>query len=152
MAPFIYQEVYDIALKLIEASERNNLPAQWDAYNELEALCHDHQNTTYDHPFQWETLADFTDDPYRALDIYQKALELADKQQKVNYVASAQLAMAENYFELELFEKANNLALKANDNAKDLSNLVLRREISEFLLKLSDTSSSQQSSAVEEAL
>lgn len=137
IAPFIYQDVYNIALSMVEASENADKLNQWAAYNQLKGLCEKHQDTSYDHPFQWETLADFTNDPYASIGIYQKAFRLAKQQHLSDYLASTQLAMAENYLELGELDKAKTNADRANEVAKELPNLVLRREISLFLLTLS---------------
>ena len=73
----IYKAVYNFSEKLMAAANRNDQKAFDRLYDELKALCLEHQNSNKDHPEQWETLADFTEDLSDAVLIYQKALDKA---------------------------------------------------------------------------
>lgn len=69
----IYKAIYTLAEELLEADRRGD-QAKFDAlYAELNAICTDNENTDKDHPEQWETLADFTEDLDEALVFYDKA-------------------------------------------------------------------------------
>ncbi|MGM8900669.1 tetratricopeptide repeat protein, partial [Psychrobacter sp. 1Y4] len=69
----IYKAIYTLAEELLEADRRGD-QAKFDAlYAELKAICTDNENTDKDHPEQWETLADLTEDLDEALVIYDKA-------------------------------------------------------------------------------
>ena len=69
----------------------------WDAHNQLRAICETHENTILDHPFQWETLADFTHDDKERLSAYKKAIKLAQHQNQFEYIASIGKELSEIY-------------------------------------------------------
>lgn len=129
-----YDKVLDLALEIVNAEDQSS---EWRAYNQLNAICHTHENTDLDHPFQWETLGDYTRDPEKALLIYVKALNLAKLNSFTDYVASINLAISEQYKELSNFDKAWEYANLAQESAVKLSDLSLKQEISELLIVLS---------------
>jgi len=130
----IYINVKDIACELVNSSSVEDTRSYWDFYHQLESVCSENEGSENNHPFQWETLADFTDDNNAALNIYKKALELSKNMGLNEYSASIGLAMADRYNGLGDKEKAYNAALEANKFAMMLDDLELRKEISEFLL------------------
>ena len=138
--PTLYDKVHELALEMISSSETNDLQAMWQAYNRLEQLCEDNQYTSVDHPFQWEILADFTNDPKTAIRLYHNALKLALKADFREYVASILISLAENYLELGERVLAWKEALAADQVARFTNNLRLRKEVSEFLLRMSASS------------
>src|SRR5687767_9180942 len=102
--PPFYDEVHELALSLVNSQGQTN--SYWRIYEKLRVLCENHAGSKSDHPFQWETLADFTLDDLAALEIYAKALEIAKALRLEEYSASVQLAMAERYLQLENAEYA----------------------------------------------
>jgi tetratricopeptide (TPR) repeat protein len=130
----IYEKVKDIAVELVNASAINDQRSQWEYYQELHGICIDNENGINDHPFQWESLADFTNDPNKAIELYKKALSLAESKSLAEYSASILFAIAERYIEIGNKTKACENAIKASEHAKNLDDLELRKEISEFLL------------------
>ena len=58
----IYKKVLSLTDNLLVAAEQKNQQRFDDFYSQLKLLCEEHENTDKDHPVQWETLADFTDD------------------------------------------------------------------------------------------
>jgi len=130
----IYEEVKDLAIKLVNASEVDDTQEYWSLYNQLEEICSKNENGENNHPFQWETLGDFTSDNTAALEIYKKSLALAEELKLNEYIASVTFAMAERYGELGENKMAIQTARQANKVAENLDDLELRREISEFLL------------------
>ncbi|WP_196140335.1 hypothetical protein [Aliikangiella sp. G2MR2-5] len=138
--PALYNKVHRLALEIIESSETNDLQSMWQAYNRLKELCEENQYTSVDHPFQWEVLADFTNDPKAAIRIYHNALKLALKADFREYVASILIALAENYLHIGERVFAWKEALAADRLARETNNLRLRQEISEFLLNMSASS------------
>ena len=130
-----HEKIHRLVLEIVNTEDAE---AERLVYNEIKEICETHENTVLDHPFQWETLGDFTyQKPELALNFYFKALKLASDANLAEYVASINLAIAEQYFEMANFSKAKVYASSANDVAKSLSNLELRQEISEILLKTS---------------
>ena len=134
MSPDVYEMIRDLAVNLANCSEREDTQEYWSQYHQLENICTENENGENDHPFQWETLADFTIDNNSALKIYVKALELAQSHNLSEYSASVTFAMAERYSELGDKELALSAAHQANAIAKQLEDLELRKAISEFLL------------------
>ncbi|KKK65785.1 hypothetical protein LCGC14_2970630, partial [marine sediment metagenome] len=67
----LYKQVYALAAELLEAAEADDDPLFDRLYEQLRALCYEHEaDEVKNHPVQWETLADFTGDCSEALDIY----------------------------------------------------------------------------------
>ena len=75
----IYKQVLVHTDNLMAAVQQKNQSRFDGFYLELKQLCEAHENTDKDHPVQWETLADFTDDLALAVTIYEKALAIAEK-------------------------------------------------------------------------
>ena len=73
----IYHSIYVLAEKLLEADSANDKETFDTLYVQLKDLCIENEKGNKDHPEQWETLADFTEDLDEALVIYQKALDKA---------------------------------------------------------------------------
>ncbi len=130
----VYETVRDIAVELVNSFERDDTKAYWQLYHELERICTGNENSNKDHPFQWETLGDFTTDNEAALLVYKKALDLAQDRDLKEYSASVLLAIAERLRDLENMVEADLAASKANDFAKQTDDLELRKEVSEFIL------------------
>lgn len=135
----MYKRVFDLATGLMNASEASDTRTYWQLYRELEMYCK--AETARDHPFLWETLADFTTDDQASIALYAKALESAQRLGATEYEASILLALAERYRDIGDKALAYRHAVEANEKAKALDDLELRRSISEFLLKQSNSTS-----------
>jgi len=133
----LYQEVLDLCQAMAEASAVENETDYLTAHQSLQKLCQTNQNTPKDHPLQWEALADFTHDGDQALDIYQLALNCAEKLSMVDSQASVLLAIAQRYDEFEEYDKAKEFAEQANAFAEKINSNELKIEISDFISKLS---------------
>ena len=130
-----HEKVHDLVLIIVNAESTE---VEWAAYNQIKEICDTHQCTKLDHPFQWETLGDFThNNPDKALVFYFKALKLAKRSNLNEYIASINFAIAEQYQELANYKKAWEFANSANVAAKSLQDLALKQEISEILLETS---------------
>jgi tetratricopeptide (TPR) repeat protein len=134
----ILQSVTDIATKMIEHSEANDIDNFEALYKQLKTLCESNAAGKLNHPVQWETLADFTQDIDDSIALYKKALSIAEELKEHQYSASIQYSLAERY------SASNNqkLALKHANAAKVLAakydDDVLQNEIDELLAYLSD--------------
>ncbi|PKG35410.1 MULTISPECIES: Replicative DNA helicase [Psychrobacter] len=132
----IYKAVYTLAEELLEADRIGNQAAFDGFYAELEAICTDNENTDKDHPEQWETLADFTEDLDEALVIYDKALAKATAINSKDHMSSIAFSMA--VLQIELGEK--DAAIQNLQNAKITANKIedkeFKVEIDELLTKL----------------
>ncbi|MGP4716522.1 tetratricopeptide repeat protein [Psychrobacter sp. T6-6] len=132
----IYKAIYTLAEELLEADRRGNQAKFDELYTELKAICTDNENTDKDHPEQWETLADFTEDLDEALVIYDKALIKATAINSKDHMSSIAFSMA--VLQLEMGEKET--AIQSLQNAKVTANKIedkeFKVEIDEMLTKL----------------
>lgn len=117
-----------------DAGQSGDQPACEVLYAQLQAYCEATAAEGRDHPFLWETLADFTGDDQRAIVLYQRALPLATAAGASNYAASICLALAERCSNLDALDAARDHAAQADAFARDTDDLPLRRAISQFLL------------------
>jgi len=132
----IYKAIYTLAEELLEADRRGNQEKFDSLYAELNAICTDNEGTDKDHPEQWETLADFTEDLDTALVIYDKALAKATAINSKDHMSSIAFSMA--VLQLETGEK--EAAIQSLQNAKITANKIedkeFKVEIDEMLTKL----------------
>ena len=132
----IYKAIYKLAEELLEADRRGNQAAFDAFYAELKALCIDNENTDKDHPEQWETLADFTEDLDEALVIYDKALTKAVAINSKDHMSSIAFSMA--VLQIEMGD--TDAAIKNLQNAKIAANKIedkeFKVEIDELLATL----------------
>ncbi|WP_201571305.1 tetratricopeptide repeat protein [Psychrobacter nivimaris] len=132
----IYKAIYTLAEELLEADRRGNQEKFDSLYAELNAICTDNEGTDKDHPEQWETLADFTEDLDAALVIYDKALTKATAINSKDHMSSIAFSMA--VLQLETGEK--EAAIQSLQNAKVTANKIedkeFKVEIDEMLTKL----------------
>ncbi len=132
----IYKSIYVLAEKLLEADSKNDQKTFDALYAQLKDLCIENEKSDKDHPEQWETLADFTEDLDEALVIYQKALDKAAAINSKDHLASIAFSMAELQIELG----QTDAAIKSLQNAKISANKIEDREfkveINELLAKL----------------
>jgi len=127
-----HEKIHNLVLEIVNTE---SFDIECAAYNKIKDICFTNENTALEHPFQWETLGDFTHDDYdRTLSFYFKALTLANRLNLNEYMASVNLAIAEIYQELSNFNEAWHFALSA---AQSIKNIVLKQEISEVLLEIS---------------
>lgn len=144
----IHKAVYELAEKLMRAAHKDDRESFEALYGELEAICIDNEYTEKDHPEQWETLADFTEESDEALALYQKALALYQKaldkavaKSLDDYIASIGYSMASLWVELEDEEAALVALRKAKASAGGIEDNDLKREIDELLHSLTHSES-----------
>jgi hypothetical protein len=130
----VHGRVLDLASALVNASERADTRARWQLYGELRDYCEAEAEAGREHPFLWETLADFTTDDRIAIDFYLRSLASAQRMAAREYEASISLELARRHLELGEHGIACEYALAANERGRELDDLDLRREISQFLL------------------
>ncbi|WP_075881108.1 Replicative DNA helicase [Vreelandella massiliensis] len=132
----IYKAVYELAEKLMKAAAKDDRAAFETLYAELRAICTEHEGTAKDHPEQWETLADFTEELEEALPIYQKALDKAIAKQAKDHIASIGFSMATLQVELGQTDDAINGLQHARASTEHIDDNDLKAEIDELLEKL----------------
>lgn len=132
----IYKAIYTLAEDLLEA-DRIGDQAAFDAlYAELKAICTDNENTDKDHPEQWETLADFTEDLDEALVIYDKALAKATAMNSKDHMSSIAFSMAVLQIEMDETEAAIQSLQNAKISANKIEDKEFKVEIDELLAGL----------------
>ncbi|WNC68610.1 hypothetical protein RI845_00335 [Thalassotalea nanhaiensis] len=130
-----YEKIFQLTIDIVNTDD---VELGLIAYNKILKICETHEGTLLDHPFQWETLGDFTlEDNLKALSFYFKALKLANNAGLTEYIASINLAIAEQYLELGDFNKSWKFGVAANEAVKSSVDLSLKQEISETLLEIS---------------
>lgn len=130
----IHERVLGLTTDILNTWEPDYKRARWRIYGELRDYCESVAITGRDHPFLWETLADFTVDDRTAIDIYARALALAIASGASEYEASILFALAERHSNLGEVSVAYDYAFQANERAMRTDDLDLRRDISQFLL------------------
>lgn len=133
----IYKSVYELAEKLMRAADKEDREAFDALYAELKAICTENENTDKDHPEQWETLADFTEELEDALVGYEKALEKAIAINSKEHMSSIAFSMAKLQMELGQTDAAIQSLQNAKASAKKVDDKELKAEIDELLEKLS---------------
>ena len=132
----IYKSIYVLAEKLLEADSKNDQKTFDVLYAQLKDLCIENEKSDKDHPEQWETLADFTEDLDEALVIYQKALDKAAAINSKDHLASIAFSMAELQIELGQTEAAIENLQNAKISANKIEDREFKVEINELLAKL----------------
>ena len=135
----LYKKVQQLAADLLAAAEQNQQSRFYALYQELEALCEDNKDDEHkNHPVQWETLADFTEDYDQALLIYEKALVVSRHRKTRDYSASIQYAMAQLLKEQGKKSEALERITLAEASANKIADSELQREIQQLLKSLQD--------------
>ena len=137
----IYQHVHALAKDLMQAAVRKNQAKFDEYYQELQQLCLDNEDTDKDHPVQWETLADFTDDYALAISIYQKALSKAKAINSKDFLSSIAFAIASLQAEIGDTASAINYLEQAKINSNKIADKDLKAEITELLQELTSEKS-----------
>lgn len=132
--PDIHARVVELTDAILNASEDGEENISASLYAQLHAYCDSIAAAGSDHPFLWETLADFTGDDHIAIEHYNHALMLANAAQAISYEASIHLALAERHSNLGDVAAAQDHALRADALAQRTDDLPLRQAISQFLL------------------
>jgi len=106
------------------AQEENQM--KFDGYYlELNQLCEEHKETDKDHPVQWETLADFTDNLALAVTIYEQALVKAEAINSKDFRSSIGFSIAA--LKVELGDKIG--AIEHLEKAKISCNKIVDKEL-----------------------
>ncbi|TDV87793.1 hypothetical protein BDK62_1329 [Halomonas alkaliantarctica] len=132
----IYKAVYELAEKLMKAADKEDREAFDALYAQLEAICTENENTDKDHPEQWETLADFTEELDEALAVYEKAFEKAVAVNSKDLMSSIAFSMAKLQVELGQTDAAISNLKNAQATANKIEDGELKDEIDELLGKL----------------
>jgi hypothetical protein len=127
----VWDRVMEFATLLVNEDRTDRY---WTNYNALRDYCEAQSLGGYNHPFLWESLGDFTTSDSAAIPLYLRALEAAAEEDAREYRVSIRFALAERYRAIGEEDLALEYAIAADDEARGLSDLELRRDISKFLL------------------
>ncbi|MBT3620985.1 MAG: tetratricopeptide repeat protein [Porticoccaceae bacterium] len=134
----IYKSVYSLSEKLMAAARKDNAEVFESLYAELKTICLDNENTDKDHPEQWETLADFTEDLEEAVIGYKKALEKATAINSKDHMSSIAFSMASLQLELGDIVAARQNLQDAKISANKIADKDLKKEIDDLLKTLTE--------------
>jgi hypothetical protein len=129
----IYKSVYKLSEELMKAANIDNRVAFNSLYAELKVICIDNENTDKDHPEQWETLADFTEELEDAVAGYAKALDKAIAINSKEHMSSIAFSMATLQIELGQTDAAIKNLQDAKISANKIGDKELKVEIDELL-------------------
>jgi hypothetical protein len=129
----IYKSVHVLAEKLMEAADKEDREAFDALYAELMSICIDNEKTDKDHPVQWETLADFTEELEDAVAGYAKALEKSIAINSKDHMSSVAFSMARLQIELGHSDAALKNLHEAKISANKIEDKQLKTEIDELL-------------------
>ena len=132
----IYKAVHGLAEKLMEAASVEDIEQFSSLYAELKAICVDNENTDKDHPVQWETLADFTEELEEAVAGYAKALDKSIAINSKDHMSSIAFSMATLQIELGQTDAAIKNLQNAKISANKIEDIEFKREIDKLLAKL----------------
>lgn len=121
----IYKRVLELTDSLMAAAEEQDQTKFDGYYSQLKQLCDENEKTDKDHPVQWETLADFTDDLALAVTIYQQALVKAEAINSKDFRSSIGFSIAE--LKVELGDKT--AAIEYLEQAKISCNKIVDKEL-----------------------
>jgi hypothetical protein len=132
----LYKKVHQLAGDLMKVAVKEDRDAFAILFSELQAICDDNEDTDKDHPVQWETLADFTEDLPEAVAAYAKALTKAEAINSKDFMSSIAFSMATLQVELGLEEAAIENLQKAQISANKIEDKELKAEITDLLEEL----------------
>lgn len=136
MHPPLYQEVHDLALRIVNASSDDDDHVAAEAYAALKNICELNEGGDLDHPLQWEALGDFSENHIAALQAYEKGLYCAARLNLAEYTASIKFAMAESYHAEGQGAEAYKFAREAKADARNTGDDELKTAIKEFLAEI----------------
>ena len=141
----LYKKVHELALALLDYSEKEQPELFSERYQALKALCYEHEDDEHkNHPLQWETLADFTEDRDEAMRFYQKALGYGEERQASDYCASIRYAMAQLAAEASKPELAKEHIAAAKTHMANVNDAQLAEEIQALADTLSAESADER--------
>jgi len=132
----IYKRVHSLAESLMKAAQKKDQVTFDALYAELEKICLEHEGQEKDHPVQWETLADFTDDIAQAADLYKKALVKAEAIPSADFCSSIRFSLANMLIELGKTEEAIEVLREAKVVSSNIEDKSLKNEIHDLLQSL----------------
>lgn len=132
----IYKRVHTLAEDLMSAVQKKDQKRFDLCYKNLQQVCEENENSNKDHPVQWETLADFTDDFELAIKFYDKALIKAEAINSKDFLSSIGFSIATLKIELGDKSSAIEYLEKAKTDCNKIVDKALKAEIHDLLTEL----------------
>lgn len=132
----IYKQVLAHTDNLLAAVQQRNQSKFDGYYSQLKQMCEVNENTDKDHPVQWETLADFTDDLPLAITIYKQALVKAQEINDKDFRSSIGFSIAALQVELGDTTEAIEHLEEAKISCNKIVDKELKAEIHDLLEEL----------------
>lgn len=132
----VYKAVHDLAEELMIAANKNDRKRFELLFSKLKAICEENENTSKDHPVQWETLADFTEELEDAITTYEKALAKSIAINNKDHMSSVAFSMATLQLEMGQKEEAIKNLQSAKVSANKIEDKELKAEIHDLLESL----------------
>lgn len=132
----VYKRVISLAESLLKAANKKDQVTFDALYAELNSICLEHEGDEKDHPVQWETLADFTDDIAQAAALYRKALEKAEFIESADFCSSIRFSLATMLIELGDTQEAIEVLQAAKVGSANIEDKALKNEIHDLLHSL----------------
>jgi len=132
----VYKAVHDLAEELMSAANKNDRKRFELLFSKLKAICEENENTSKDHPVQWETLADFTEELEEAITTYEKALAKSIAINNKDHMSSVAFSMATLQLEMGQKEEAIKNLQSAKVSANKIEDKELKAEIHDLLESL----------------
>lgn len=132
----LYKVVHDLAEDLMAAANNNDRAKFESLFAQLKAICEENEHTSKDHPVQWETLADFTEELEEAISTYEKALEKSIALNNKDHMSSVAYSMATLQVELGQKDEAIKNLQQAKVSANKIEDKQLKAEIHDLLESL----------------
>jgi len=136
MSTKIYKAVHDLAEQLMAAAKKDDRKLFETLYTQLKTICDENENTPKDHPIQWETLADFTEELEEAVVGYEKALQKSIAINSKDHMSSIGYSMATLQIEIGQKEAAISSLQQAKVSANKIPDTDLKAEIDQLLQSL----------------
>lgn len=136
----IYKKVHELATQLMAAVEGEDQALFDRLYSQLNDICLENESSDKNHPVQWETLADFTDDLEEAVSIYKKALLIAEDIRSADFSSSIGFSIGTLQLELGQKDAALISLEKARLACLDIEDKELKAEIHDLLTELKNHS------------
>lgn len=132
----IYKQVLLLTDHLMAAANDDNQSEFDGYYDQLKELCEENEHSDKNHPVQWETLGDFTEDLAQAIAIYEKALAKAEEMNSIDFRSSIGFSIATLKLELGDKEGAIEHLEKAKISSNKIVDKQLKAEIHDLLFEL----------------
>ena len=131
------KQIRQLANDLLNAAENENGEKYTRLYHELQNLCFENEDQEgKNHPFQWETLADFTENTDEAVLYYNRALGYADDIGAKDHMASICYSKALVLADHERNDEALSAIEEASEYATAIDDNTLKTDINDLLKAL----------------